>query len=328
MSRSGQEEPDLPPGAARDLVDLFGRLRSHSQLRVGQIADRAGYTPSHISEVLRGRKTPSPEAATRIVRALGGDENTVRRARRRAEDLIEWKRHQPRESHSRGPSGDLPAGFPVSRRLDYPDVLINIIVGDIFDQDTHLAVSFSDTFDISVADDLIIHSSSLQGQLLQRFYHGDERQLDAQLDAALASIAPAGAELRSDKKHGKLTRYPLGTVAVLGEPQRRVFAVAFGRMGNDLVVRAPIEDLWQCYTRLWEAVYRFGQRGALAIPLIGSGLARVDTLDRNNLLRLILLSFVAYSRRQVVCHELRVVIFPGDASRVAPTGLSAILDTL
>jgi transcriptional regulator with XRE-family HTH domain len=73
-------------------------------MRVGQIANRAGYTPGHVSEVLRGWKAPSPDAAARIAHALGADDNTVRRARRRAEDLRDWKRARPR-SHRDRPAG-------------------------------------------------------------------------------------------------------------------------------------------------------------------------------------------------------------------------------
>jgi hypothetical protein len=61
---------------------------------------------------------------------------------------------------------------------------------------------------------------------------------------------------------------------------------------------------------------------------MGSGLARIDTLDRGNLLRLILLSFVAYSRLRIICHELRIVISPGDVRRVDLAGLSDFLQTL
>jgi transcriptional regulator with XRE-family HTH domain len=403
MTRSKRAEPYLPPGPARDLVDLFKRLRDSSQLRVGQIANRTGYAPGHISEVLRGWKTPSPEAAGKIAHALGADDSTVRRARRRAEDLKEWKRdNTERQSHkppgaflapaveslagtSRGQaptpsergaeldhpgrealeaalgraiihyatrdgphtsrqspgeiarrflnaSGTLaePASvsFPVQYQLGSPDVALNIIVGDIFDQETHIAIGFSDTFDTSIAGDRVIHVSSVQGQLLRQVFAGDQQRLDDQLTAALASVQPVRVESRSDKPHGKLARYPLGTVAVLGEPHRLIFAVAYGRMGNNLVVHAPVEDLWHCYTQLWEAVYCHGQRGPLSIPIMGSGLARVDTLDRENLLRLILLSFVAYSRLKLICHELRIVIFPDDARRVDPVSLSAFLQTL
>jgi hypothetical protein len=102
MPRKKRPEPDLPPGPARDLVDLFARLRGSRPMRVGQIANSAGYAPAHVSEVLRGWKAPSPDAAARIAQALGADDMTVRRARRRAEDLREWKRAKPR---SRRPAG-------------------------------------------------------------------------------------------------------------------------------------------------------------------------------------------------------------------------------
>jgi transcriptional regulator with XRE-family HTH domain len=96
MPRKKRPEPDLSPGPARDLVDLFRRLRDARPMRVGQIANRTGYTPGHVSEVLRGWKAPSPDAAARIAQVLGADDTTVRRARRRAEDLRDWKRARPR----------------------------------------------------------------------------------------------------------------------------------------------------------------------------------------------------------------------------------------
>jgi hypothetical protein len=372
MARRRREEPDLPPGPARDLVDLFSWLRDSSQLRVGQIASRAGYAPGHVSEVLRGWKAPSPDAAATIARVLGADDNTVRRARRRAEDLQEWKRDNSRSRPRPDTSGAAPdnpgqhpleaelaraivhyatidsrrdiagrlldvlevaaekrpARLPVRHKLSSLDVTLNICPGNLFDQDTHLAVGFSDTFDTSITDDRIIHSSSVQGQLLRQVYHDDTDLLDKQIATGLAGISPAFIESRHDKPYGKLVRYPLGTVAVLGESRRLVFAIAYGRMGNDLVARAPVEDLWHCYTRLWEAVYRRGQRGPLSVPLMGSGLARIDTLDRGNLLRLILLSFVSYSRLRLICHELRIVISPADVQRVDLAGLGDFLRTL
>lgn len=372
MTRGKRPEPDLPPGPARDLVDLFTRLRDSSQLRIGQIASRTGYAPGHVSEVLRGWKAPSPDAAARIAQVLGADDHTIRRARRRAEDLKEWKRENSRNRRRTGTpeirpgypgrhaleielaraiahyatvdgrrdvagrlldvlaaaAGTETTTLPIHHQLSSPDVALSIVAGNLFEQDTHIAVGFSDTFDTSILDDRIIHSSSVQGQLLRRVYHDDQKQLDEELEAALADVSPAHVESRHDKPYGKLVRYPLGTVAVLGEPRRLIFAVAYGGMGNDLVVRAPVEDLWPCFTKLWEAVYRRGQRGPLSVPLMGSGLARIDSLDRGNLLRLILLSFVAYSRLRLICHELRIVISPVDVHRVDLAGIRDFLETL
>jgi hypothetical protein len=168
----------------------------------------------------------------------------------------------------------------------------------------------------------------VQGQLLNRIYAGNQRRLDTELSSVLAAIPPVQTESRADKPYGKLARYPIGTVAVLGEPRRLIFAIAYGSMSNDLVVRSPVRDLWHCFNRLWDAVYRDGQRGALSIPLMGSGLARVGSPDRDNLLRLLVLSFLAYSRLRLICHDFRIVIRPDDLDRIDLVGLREFLRTL
>lgn len=206
--------------------------------------------------------------------------------------------------------------FSLRHRMTTANITLNIVVGDLFAQDTHIVIGFSDTFDTSVAGEQIINSSSLQGQLLHRLYVDDQQRLDTELAAALSAAKPAGKESRADKPYGKLARYPIGTVAVLGKPQRLIFAVAYGRMGNDMVARSPVKDLWYCFNELWEAVYLKGQRGPVSVPLMGTGLARINSLDPENLLRLILLSFVSYSRTELVSQELRIVIQPADATRV------------
>lgn len=117
MPRSKRPEPELPPGPARDLADLFSRLLDSSGLRIGQIARRTGYAPGHVSEVIRGWKAPSPDAAARIAQALGADDNTVRRARRRAEDLKEWKRDNSwRRRRADAPEDE--QGYPGQRALE------------------------------------------------------------------------------------------------------------------------------------------------------------------------------------------------------------------
>lgn len=217
--------------------------------------------------------------------------------------------------------------FSLRHKMASADITLSIVIGDLFTQDTHIAVGFSDTFDTSVAGEKVIHSSSVQGQLLHRVYHDDQQRLDDELSVALRDVKPVATESRAGKPYGKLVRYPIGTVAVLGPPERLIFAAAYGRMGNDMVVRSPIKDLWYCFNQLWEAVYQKGQRDPLSVPLMGSGLARIDSLDHENLLRLILLSFVAYSRTELVCHELRIMIRPEDADRIDLLSLREFLRT-
>jgi len=332
MTRGRREEPYLPPGPARDLADLFRWLRGSCSLSIGQIASRSGYSASHVSEVLSGRKAPSPDAAATIAQVLGADGSALIRARRHAEDWQQLRRYAPKERDGDGAQADQPGPdllrVPIRHQLRNPDIAITILAGNLLDQETHIAVGFSDTFDTSITDDQIINSSSLQGQLLLRVFNGDEQKLDEQLAAALAAFSPVAVEDRRNKPHGKLSRYALGTVAVLGSTQRLIFALAYGRMGNDLIVCAPVDWLWHCYAQLWDAVYRHGQRQALSIPLMGGGLARVEGLNRNNLLQLILLSFVAYCRQRLICHELRIVIHPDHIDWIDQVSLTAFCRSL
>lgn len=99
MTRSRRTDPYLPPGPHRELLDLLKLLRSRSGLGVSQIARKAGYQPSYVSEILHGHKVPSGEAAAAIVRVLGGDERQADRARRYGDDIrvqrAELKAFQP-----------------------------------------------------------------------------------------------------------------------------------------------------------------------------------------------------------------------------------------
>jgi YD repeat-containing protein len=218
-----------------------------------------------------------------------------------------------------------------SFRRDFkePEMTVTVLVGDLFDQDAHaVVVGFTDTFDTSVDRDRVISSTSVQGQLVRRRYDGDHRRLDRELRAALGRHTPVTTESRQQKPHGKLRRYAIGTVAVLGKPSRLTFAVAYSRMGNDLVARSTVNDIWISLNSLWEAVHTHAQQSRVAIPLIGSGLARISALERQNLLKMILLSFLARSRRAIVCRELQVVIRPADLDTIDILEVQAFLRSL
>ncbi len=94
MTRGNRGDADLPPGPGRDLVDLLRRLRRRCGLTVGQIAVGAGLSRSHVSEVLRGWKTPSPPIAAAIARVLGASEAETNKARQWAADLSELRSYR------------------------------------------------------------------------------------------------------------------------------------------------------------------------------------------------------------------------------------------
>lgn len=189
-----------------------------------------------------------------------------------------------------------------------PDVAIVVMTGDLFGQDdANLVIGFCDTFDTDTGKNIVISAESAQGLLLSRLYGGDKDQLDKELRAALARVPKESVEARSAKPRGKLTRYPVGTVATLHHATRRVFAVAYSRMGNDLLAQSSIPMLSESLDRLWDAVYLHGQLKPVAMPLIGSGLSRTRASPAD-LLAMIASSFVASSRARYVCPELRIIV--------------------
>jgi hypothetical protein len=216
----------------------------------------------------------------------------------------------------------------VRQEFRRPDMTVVVEEGDLFDQPAHLVVGFTDTFDTASAAGVVISEGSVQAQLLARRYGGDVRCLDAELIAALGAVEPVAREDRDHKPLGKLERYPVGTVAVLGARPQLMFAAAYSRIGNDYVAASSVEDLWFSLNRLWDAVRRHAQLERVSMPLIGSGLSRLDYLDQDSLLRLILMSFIARSREGAICRELRVVVRPADLERINMPEVAAFLGAL
>ncbi|WP_197094125.1 macro domain-containing protein [Nonomuraea sp. SBT364] len=216
----------------------------------------------------------------------------------------------------------------VSRDFTHPDMTITIKIGDLLEEEADLVVGFSDTFDTDITDNGVINRGSLQGQLLSRLYEGDLRRLDGELDRALAVTVPTSVESAESKPQGKLRRYPVGTVAMIGSPRRRVYCVAYSRMGNDLVARSSMDDLWLSLGHLWTAVGQNSQLRRVAAPIMGAELARVHALDKENLLKVIILSFISHSRLRPVCRELTVTIRPEDSEKVDMLEMKAFLAAL
>jgi hypothetical protein len=211
----------------------------------------------------------------------------------------------------------------VCRLLSSPDSAIEIHVGNLFDEPRHLVIGANDVFDTEPGD--VIKLSSVQGQFLTRLYQGDYRRLDAEINAALE---PLKAERKREpgKKKGKVWRYPIGTTLVLGSPDRRYFLNAYGYMGNDLRVKSTADDIWRSLSCLWEQVRLKGHGLEVAIPVIGSDLARTN-LPRMTLAKLIIISFIAASKKDFVTKKLTVVIHPKDLDSVDLYALEDFLDS-
>jgi hypothetical protein len=212
---------------------------------------------------------------------------------------------------------------PITMTYNQPNVKVSIAEGDLFDQTGHLMIGMPDTFDTAIPK--IIDRKSVQGQFLDRVLNGDVAEFDRRLDDALKGIKPVA----SVAKEGKTDRFPLGTVAVLHEPTRCYFCVAYTAMNERNEARGTPAGLWKSLDSLWQAVGEHANGGQLALPVIGGGQARMSqVLPQQDSIRFAVLSFLLASRAEKICDELLIVVRPTEFRRLDRLELQAYLRSL
>ncbi|MFH8482659.1 macro domain-containing protein [Streptomyces sp. NPDC018055] len=205
--------------------------------------------------------------------------------------------------------------------------MIRVKCGDILNEASFI-VGFTDTFDTDTTGGVVINPHSVQGQFQAEFYGDETARLTSEIEENLQMVPRSKQETRLDKPKGNLSRYPVGTTLVLHPRNRRVYAAAYGYMRNDLRVSCSVDALWTSLTSVWDAVRENSSLEPVAIPVIGSELARIGSLDRTSLMKMIALSFVASSREEIVSRQLTIVVHPKDRSLVNLVDVEKFLRSL
>jgi hypothetical protein len=216
-------------------------------------------------------------------------------------------------------------------RREFPGLQVQLVVrrGDLFDQDdANLIVGFGDTFDTATDGYAAISRESVQGQLTERVYHGDRKRLDADLVRGLHRIQPVVVENVHAKPRGKRRRYPVGTVARLPLDGRRVFAVVHCRQDLDLMTHSSAAELRLALDQVWRTTRQHGLLKPVAIPLMGAGLARVNELSREQLMIMIIDTFLKSCRDSRCAPELRIVLRPSDMERIRMPDVARFVEAL
>ncbi len=205
-----------------------------------------------------------------------------------------------------------------------PNTTIRIVPGDLFDQDAHLVIGMSDTFDTAPG---IIAQNSLQAVFLRRMLSGNAGDFDHRLGVALAAegIVSTG----SISKPGKTAQYPLGTVATVDVGPRKSFCVAYSQMNAANEARATIDGVLASLSSLWKAVCRHSNGDTVAMPVIGRGQSRLSQhLSTADAIRMQVLSFWLASREEYRCGELRIVVLPDEYDKLDRGDIQQFLTSL
>ncbi|WP_155084547.1 macro domain-containing protein [Cyanobacterium aponinum] len=213
----------------------------------------------------------------------------------------------------------------ISSSLSSPDSQIEIKVGDLFKQKSHLVIGFNDVFDTELGE--IIKLSSIQGQFLSKVYNNDRIKLDTDIKIALEKYENQAIQ-ENDKAKGKVWRYPIGTTITLydSSSEQKYFLSAYGYMSNDLVIKSNSDYLWTALHQIWEQIHSKGHGTHVSIPVIGSDLARIG-LSRMLLIKFIIISFIMASREKFITKKLTIMVYSQDLDYVDLYELKEFLES-
>ena len=193
-------------------------------------------------------------------------------------------------------------------RLDGRDVWIEIRVDDIFNVDGAMVISTNATFETRMSGGRISRQS-LQGQYTEKYYKDREQDLVRDLTASLRDSEASASTWNDHSTSGP--EYEIGTVATIRPGGRTAYMVAVARLNEHGTARSSRENVVQALGRLWHYVGQKGELEPLAVPVLGTGRARVQ-VQPEDMIREIINSFIAACAEKRFCDELIVVISEDD----------------
>ena len=165
------------------------------------------------------------------------------------------------------------------------DVEIEVRYGDLMKiafpkkqkKEKIVVIAVNCCFDTIVNQD-IIFEGSVHGQFLKRYVHNEAERasLEANIKKSLSDFGYKPVRLkRSDKRYGKLDRYPLGSIArINGENGVTFFLLALTEFDKDCKAHCNKHQYVECMLKLFEYYDSHGQGMEMYLYPMGTGMAR------------------------------------------------------
>lgn len=191
-------------------------------------------------------------------------------------------------------------------RIEIPiansNTIIEVIFGDLFEQDGIRAIAVSEFFDSKLGRP--VSEKSVHGLFLQKCFGGHPEPFDRQIDEQLKEIEFSEVA----KVEGKTKKYPIGATALITANQDRYVAFAFAKADPDTCkAYSDVATMWSALQSLWQRVRIESGGEAANLPLVGSGLSGLG-LPTRDLLNLIILSAITETKSREVSKRIRIVL--------------------
>lgn len=212
----------------------------------------------------------------------------------------------------------------ISKKMNAPETIIEVKVGNLFFENNSLVIGFSGCFDTEVG--AIIEPKTIQGQFQEKIFGNDILKLNNEIISELNSKNLI-TEQRPTKTNGKKIAYPIGTTISLGTPNKRYFLCAYTKMKDDCTVYSNSDFFITSLHSLWAEIRRTGQGNPVSMPIIGSNLAGLN-ISKMELIKFIILSFIFKSREQFITNKLTIVVHPRDKEYIDMNQLQSFIEEI
>jgi hypothetical protein len=197
----------------------------------------------------------------------------------------------------------------VQKKIVGTDSSIRVCLGDVFSSKATLVISATTTFDFDMTDDLI-SPKSLQGQY-QLKYFSDSALLSEKISSGLSQMTAREELTLARKPRGNRFDYPRGEVVFIKSSERHAFFVGLATFNQHMRAKLEVDEFLNALPVMWNGIRDKGENDPIDLPLIGTGLSRMNSNRRKVLVDLVR-SFVAATRDKGVTDLLTIYIHPDD----------------
>lgn len=189
------------------------------------------------------------------------------------------------------------------------DIRVTIVVGDIFKQKGSMVIPTNTTFDTCMEDDFI-SSKSIQGQFQNKYFKNNLTALDNMISNSLKNEKIK--EKINDGRKTKTKRYDCGTIARINHNNKKYYFLALADVNKVGSPNADYNNIIESLQGLWSFLGENKHIESLIIPIIGTGRAGITEATRMNVIKEIILSFVATTTEIKFTNHLVICIHPND----------------
>lgn len=194
-----------------------------------------------------------------------------------------------------------------------PDITISLKVCDALKTKGALIIPTNTTFD-TIMEDEFISKESLQGQYQRKYFQNRLLELDKKISEGLEGKQYTHL---NDGRKSKENRYPIGTVCRISEKGKHVYFLADSDINDKgIPIDVDASDISKALVSLWEVLTTEGNQEPYSIPLIGTGKARAKNASRDEIVKEIILSFLAATKERKITEKLIICIHPNDLEKI------------